>query len=202
MFINHTQRTCSRFERSLRRRTLRVSIGRFAKSRPTRNNCGLMGFVVKGLIVLGSVVVLSLLWVATARYVSLFLDRFKTVTIKSLPTTPLTHSDEAGGILQIGELQMSLQDPNYDRFRLEIDRNSENRLVLSVAGKSFLLAPEPGDDTSFTVQRSLLSWPTPFDFNFMTGHSPSWKRHLYYVFRWKKRSGSTLKMVWRYEQYF
>jgi len=27
---------------------------------------------------------------------------------------------------------------------------------------------------SLTVDRSLVSWPTPFDLNFMTRHSPSW----------------------------
>jgi hypothetical protein len=36
----------------------------------------------------------------------------------------------------------------------------------------------------------------------MTGRSPSWKRHVYYQLRWKKSSGATLKMLWRYEQYF
>jgi hypothetical protein len=36
----------------------------------------------------------------------------------------------------------------------------------------------------------------------MTGHSPSWKRHLYYKLRWKKTTGSTLDMIWRYEQFF
>jgi hypothetical protein len=48
----------------------------------------------------------------------------------------------------------------------------------------------------------MLSWPTPFEFNFMTGHSPSWKRHLYYRLLWKKPSGPALDMVWRYEQSF
>src|SRR5205823_14758117 len=40
------------------------------------------------------------------------------------------------------------------------------------------------------------------DLNFMTGHSPSWKRHLYYQLLWKKTSGAKLEMLWRYEQYF
>jgi hypothetical protein len=62
--------------------------------------------------------------------------------------------------------------------------------------------PPEGDDASIQVRRSILSWPTPFDFNFMTGHSPSWKRHLYYELRWKKNTGATLDMIWRYEQFF
>jgi len=161
-----------------------------------------MRLLFKGLIGLGSVIVLFLLWAVTGRYLTLFLDRIKTVTMQRLPATPLNYSEDAGGLFQIGGLQMTIEDPNYKRFPLEVDRDSQNRLVLSVAGKSFVLAPEPGDESSFTIQRSMLSWPTPFDFNFMTGHSPSWKRHLYYVLRWKKSSGSTLEMVWRYEQYY
>jgi hypothetical protein len=62
--------------------------------------------------------------------------------------------------------------------------------------------PPAGDDTSIEIRRSILNWPTPFEVNFMTGHSPSWKRHLYYRARWKKSSGATLEMLWRYEQYF
>lgn len=74
--------------------------------------------------------------------------------------------------------------------------------LLSTGGRSFTLAPEPGDETSFTVRRSCLSWPTPFETNFMTGHVSSWRRHLYYRLVWKKRSGAKLEMVWRYEQWF
>jgi hypothetical protein len=62
--------------------------------------------------------------------------------------------------------------------------------------------PLAGDDASIEIRRSILNWPTPFEVNFMTGHSPSWKRHLYYRVRWKKSSGASLEMIWRYEQFF
>jgi len=52
------------------------------------------------------------------------------------------------------------------------------------------------------MRRSAISWPTPFDLNFMTGHSPSWKRHLYYRLTWKKQNNTKLDMLWRYEPYF
>jgi len=52
------------------------------------------------------------------------------------------------------------------------------------------------------TRHSVLSWPTPFDFNFTTGHSPSWKRQLHYQLLWKKASGANLQMLWRYEQFF
>jgi hypothetical protein len=38
--------------------------------------------------------------------------------------------------------------------------------------------------------------------NFMTGVSPSWRRHLYYRFRWEKAGDKWLLMTWRYEQPF
>jgi hypothetical protein len=60
----------------------------------------------------------------------------------------------------------------------------------------------PGDELSFTLERSLLPWPTPFAFNFMTGQAPSRKRHRYYRLVWTKRSGARLEMIWRYEEWF
>ena len=58
------------------------------------------------------------------------------------------------------------------------------------------------DQAFLATRRSVLSWPTPFELNFMTGQSPSWKRHIYYEVHWKKASGVTLAMLWRYEQFF
>jgi hypothetical protein len=102
---------------------------------------------------------------------------------------------------------------------LIIAPDANNKLILTTSGKSFNLGeivppaaeqtgatftvhPEPGDEASLTVRRSFLSWPTPFDFNFMTGHSPSWKRYRYHELIWKKQSSAQLKLLWRYEQYF
>jgi hypothetical protein len=38
--------------------------------------------------------------------------------------------------------------------------------------------------------------------NFMTGQTPSWRRHLYYRLSGKKASGARLDMLWRFEQGF
>jgi len=157
----------------------------------------------RGLIAVAFLVVVLVVWIVAGRQISMLVDRAKTVFMKSLPVTPLTHDgSESGGTLQIGELPMSIEGPDYTPVGIRITNDAQQRIVLSKDGKSFLLAQEPGDDTSFTIERSMMSWPTPFDFNFMTGVSPSWRRHLYYVLRWKKSSGARLKMVWRYEQYF
>ena len=159
--------------------------------------------LIRGLIVLAFLVLVLAVWIVAGRQISMLVDRAKTVFLKSLPVAPLDLEEFfTVGRLRIGEIELSTQGTDYQPFPMQISVDSKQQPVLSMAGKSFLLAPEPGDETTLTMERSLLSWPTPFDLNFMTGVSPSWKRHVYYVFRWKKASGSTLKMVWRYEQYF
>ena len=149
-------------------------------------------------------------WLFAARPLSLFLDRFVTVRVRALPVTPLSCRF---GTISIGDLLLSLS-ATPDERPIEVDCDSSSRVVVSVDGRAFELgsrtgpssgfefAPDPGDQVSLTVDRSLVSWPTPFDFNFMTGHSPSWKRHLYYRLRWTKASGPSFTTLWRYEQYF
>jgi hypothetical protein len=97
-----------------------------------------------------------------------------------------------------------------------VDCDASGHVVVSIDGRALELGarigpsgptgieftPDQGDQISLTVDRGILSWPTPFDFNFMTGHSPSWKRHLYYRLQWTKASGARFTVVWRFEQYF
>ncbi|MGD0120919.1 MAG: hypothetical protein ABSD30_22855, partial [Candidatus Binatus sp.] len=66
----------------------------------------------------------------------------------------------------------------------------------------FDITPDPGDEVALVVDRSLISWPTFFEMNFMTGQSPLWRRDLYYRLTWKKPSGAKLALVWRFEQGF
>ena len=79
--------------------------------------------------------------------------------------------------------------PGYSQVAtMEVD--ARDRLVLVWNGQRFVLGPragtltgddreipafaaEPGDTTSATLDRSLLSWPAPLEINFMTGYSPS-----------------------------
>ena len=152
----------------------------------------------------------TIVWLFAARHVSLWLDRLVTVRLRSLPVSPLSCSF---GTISIGDLWLSLSATPEERAIL-VDCDSSSRILVSVDGRAFELgsrvgpstgfdfAPDPGDQVSLTVDRSLVSWPTPFDLNFITGHSPSWKRHLYYRLHWTKASGASLTTVWRYEQYF
>jgi len=139
----------------------------------------------------------ALAWLFAGRRISLVLDRIMTVTMESLPVSLFAYD---GGNLKIGDRLLSAG--------LQLD--SGNRLILAAGGKAFTLGhangnqftADPGDRISFMIDRSYLSWPTPFEFNFMTGRSPSWKRHRYYRLFWRKSSGARLEMAWRYEQWF
>jgi len=174
-------------------------------------------FVRKILITLGIliafIVAVFASWIFGGRQLSLFLDRFWTIETASNRINSVVYEGSGtGGILHVNDLALSLNDRTGPTPTVGTTKNGE--LALADSGKVFAFgpprseaenlatAPPPGDDAFIQIRRSVLSWPTPFDFNFMTGHSPSWKRHLYYRVLWKKSSGGKLEMLWRYEQYF
>jgi len=164
------------------------------------------------------VIGLSALWIFRGRQVSLFIDRFRTIEISSAQIGVIAYEGSgSGGVLIANDLRLSLNDPTPN-LSPSIGTTKDNQFALASGGKVFAFgplasagentgdrlatAPPAGDDASIVVRRSVLNWPTPFDFNFMTGQSPSWKRHIYYQLHWKKSSGAALEMLWRYEQYF
>jgi hypothetical protein len=164
-------------------------------------------------ILVGSIAALSAIWIFGGRQLSLFIDRYRTVEISSARIKSISYEGSGtGGMLRVNDLTLSLNEANGPNP--SIGSTKDDQLALAAGGKVFAFGPPRseaenltaavpvGDDASITVQRSLLSWPTPFDFNLMTGQSPSWKRHVYYELRWRKASGTILKMLWRYEQYF
>ena len=152
-------------------------------------------------------------WIFYGHQISLLLDRFGTIEMTSARINSIAYQgDGTGGILHVNDLELSLNDRNGPTPSIGTTKNDQ--LALADRGKVFAFgpvrteaeslatAPPAGDDTSIEIRRSILNWPTPFETNFMTGHSPSWKRHLYYRVHWKKSSGANLEMLWRYEQYF
>ncbi len=152
-------------------------------------------------------------WIFAGRQISLFLDHFGTIEKTSARIQSLVYEgDGTDGILRVNDLELSLNDTND--LALNIGTTKDDQLGLANAGKVFPFGPTPsemqnlgvvppaGDDAVVEMRQSVLSWPTPFELNFMTGQSPSWKRHLYYRIRWKKADGAELEMLWRYEQYF
>ncbi len=140
---------------------------------------------------------LTILWLAFGRSVSILADHLRQSEAVSLPVKTLSFSDGAfradAAILRI--------DPGA-----AIQRDARSRLSIQKGDTVFPLGPgdepvpEPGDRVSLTL-RNGLSWPTPFELNFMTGHSPSWKRHRYYRLTWTKPDGTSLDGLWRFEQW-
>ena len=147
------------------------------------------------------------------RQISLLVDRFVTIEMTSARINWISYNGRGtGGTLRVNDLDLSLNDRNDPAPSIGTTKNDQ--LALANGGKVFVFgpvrseeenlvtAPPAGDDAFIEVRRSVLSWPTPFEINVMGGHSPSWKRHLYYRLLWKKPSGEKLEMLWRYEQYF
>ena len=170
--------------------------------------------IVITLAVLIAVVIAFLAtWIFYGHQISLLLDRFGTIEMTSARINSIAYQGNGtGGILHVNDLELSLNDRNGPAPSIGTTKNDQ--LAVADRGKVFAFGPvrteaenlatvlPAGDDASIEIRRSILNWPTPFEVNFMTGHSPSWKRHLYYRVRWKKPSGANLEMLWRYEQFF
>ena len=161
---------------------------------------------------------LAALWIFRGREISSFIDRYWTVETQSTPIQSIAYQGSGSqGILIINDVSFSLNDVRPD-LSLSVGSTKDNQLALATSGKVFpfgpltsssestgerlATVPPSGDQAFIAIRHSVLSWPTPFDMNLMTGQSPSWKRHIYQEIRWKKSSGATLQMLWRYEQFF
>ena len=164
-------------------------------------------------VLIAVVIVFLATWIFYGHQISLFLDRFGTIEMASARINSIAYQGNGtGGIFHVNDLELSLNDSNGPAPSIGTTKNDQ--LALADRGKVFAFGPvrteaenlanvpPAGDDASIEIRRSILNWPTPFEVNFMTGHSPSWKRHLYYRVRWKKSAGTSLEMLWRYEQFF
>ena len=164
-------------------------------------------------VLIAVVIVFLATWIFYGHKISLLLDRFGTIEVTSARINSIAYQgDGTGGILHVNDLELGLNDKNGPTPSIGTTKNDQ--LALADRGKVFAFGPvrteaenlatvpPAGDDASIEIRRSILNWPTPFEVNFMTGQSPSWKRHLYYRVRWKKSSGASLEMLWRYEQFF
>ena len=161
---------------------------------------------------------LAALWIFRGREISSFVDVYWTVQIRSIPIQSIVYEGSGtGGNIICDGVRFSLNDVRSD-LSLTVGSTKDNQLALASSGKVFpfgplkaasddtvehlATTPPPGDQAFLATRHSVLSWPTLFDLNFMTGQSPSWKRHIYQEIRWKKSSGTNLQMLWRYEQFF
>ncbi len=167
----------------------------------------LIGLVVIALAIGG--------WINAARPFSMLLDRVHTVQVESQPVTELGVDDASGGMIRINSFPMDIEMPDNHPFPMTMATDKQGSFGITINGKPIALGsvadsadhgrvvrPPSGDRATFTSSRSLISWPTPFEVNFMTGHSPSSRRHMYYRLLWHKPDGTELEMRWRYEQFY
>ena len=169
-------------------------------------------------VVAAGAATLAALWIFRGRQISSFIDRYWTVETQSAPIQSIAYEGSGtGGILICNGISFSLNELSQG-LSLSVGSTKDNQLALATSGKVFpfgaltstsdntgerLATVPPSSDQAFLATRhSVLSWPTPFDMNLMTGQSPSWKRNIYQEIRWKKSSGASLQMLWRYEQFF
>lgn len=151
--------------------------------------------------ILGGAAVAGILWLAAGRYAVTALDRVYSTTVSRSRVERLRAAD---GRLMSGS---SMDLPDFDvrtdaQGRALLRAPNGETFVLGTANSNDGITPEPGDEVWFEKSRSAISWPSLFDFNFMTGHSPSKKRNQYYRLSWTKSNGARLEMEWRYEQWF
>ena len=175
-------------------------------------------FLITLAILVLSIVTSSVLWIFGGSEISSFIDRYWTVETQSAPIQSIGYEGSGtGGIFIVNGVNLSLNDVRPD-LSLSIGSTKDNQLALASSGKVFPFGPltsaseitgerlatalPPGDQAFLVIRHSVLSWPTPLDLNFMTGKSPSWKRHIYQEIRWRKSSGAKLQMLWLYEQFF
>lgn len=153
------------------------------------------------------------LWLWRGRDLSMLIDQFKLIETSSRPINAIAYEGSGtGGILHVDGLDLSFNEVELGGAQPNFGTSKDGQLALSFAGNIFRLGPvqteslttsRPADDiATVSIQHSALPWPNFFKINFMTGKSPSWKRHIYQKLVWKKPTGAKLEMVWRYEQYF
>jgi len=157
---------------------------------------------------------LAVAWVLGARSLSLLVDRWQTLRLAGGPVDHLRYDN---GVLALAGVRMGLLTADTLPSGVSITLGPGRRVTLGQAGRrfpcgpghavpapgglpGFTFQPDPGDTVTLTQEQSHLSWPTPLEMNFMTGHAPSWRRHLYSRLTWTKRSGAQLEMLWRLRQ--
>lgn len=169
----------------------------------------------KILIALLVVIVLAGLWLWRGRDLAMVIDRFYVIETSSRSIKTIAYEGSGtGGVLHVDDVALSLNEVQLSGAQPNIGTTKDGQVALSFAGKVFPLGPPssetdkltanvPSDDVAtIASQHSAISWPNLFDFNFMTGKSPTWKRHVYQRMNWRRANGTKLKMLWHYEQYF
>ena len=138
----------------------------------------------RGLGYLFCLALLVLAWFFCARSISLLLDRIHTAEVESEAVKEIGTEDLSGGMIKIDQHPFSLAGPDERPSGLRLTLSARGELRAEINDLSITLGqsahslgpirPVPGETARFRVAHSVLSWPTPLEFNFMTGYAPSW----------------------------
>lgn len=162
-----------------------------------------------------AIIAIAVAWYAGARPVALLFDG---IAPRELSSTSLGKIGWNGTYLLIDGHVMGLTGSD-DTPAMRLDVDAQGRLVATANGRNIVLgirngtlpdqsetiaafAADPGDRITFVHTQGRLIWPNWFEMNFMTGRTPTWKRFHHYRLVWRKASGETLTMFWRYEDYY
>jgi len=172
-------------------------------------------FVLLILLVMGA----AALWIFQGPKIALYVDRYGIIENSPQKITSVEyHGEGTAGTLFANRIALYLDSVISPAQAPTVGSTKDNRLAIALRGKVFPLGPltpgsddssqlltatpDTGDDATLTLGHSRAYWPNPFEMNFMTGVTPSWKRHTYQRLRWTKPNGSKLEMVWRYQQFY
>ena len=170
--------------------------------------------VLRIILAIAAVIALFFLWYLAARPVALATNSF------SAETLPSPHIDRIGWngtYLRIDNRIRGLTGSD-DQSILQLSVDANHHLVATAGGRTITLgtespkplpddsetipafAADPGDHITLTQTRGRIAWPNWF--SFQLGNSPSWKRFVTERLVWRKKSGATITLLWRYEEYY
>jgi len=164
-------------------------------------------------------IAIGALWIFQGSKISMYVDRYGIAEISSEKVSSIDyHGSGSGGVLYANRTQLYLDSVIAPAQSPNIGSTKDGKLAIAVGGKVFPLGPlspasdsdsenltavpDTGDQATVTIGHSHFYWPNPFEVNFMTGATPSWKRYTYQRLRWIKPNRSRLEMLWRYQQYY
>ncbi len=162
-----------------------------------------------------AIVAIAVAWYVGARPVALLFDG---IARRELSSASPGRIGWNGTYLLIDGHVMGLTGPG-DKQAMRLAVDAQGRLVATANGKSIVLgarsgtlsdqsetiaafAADAGDRITFVHTQGRLIWPNWFETNYMTGQVPTWKRFHHYRLAWRKASGETLTLFWRYEDYY
>jgi hypothetical protein len=169
-------------------------------------------------VLIGLAIALGLfcVWYIEARNAALLADSLG--TSQSLGTRDISEIGWNGTYLVIDGQMFDLADSN-DKDVMQLSVDARHQLIATAHGKSIMSGvergtlmmhgdpdpnpafhAEPGDHITVARAQGRLSWPNWFETNWMSGNSPQWKRFVTYRVHWKKASGASLDLFWRFEQ--